>query len=190
MKKHTFIKISALALTAGAFFTFQSCSKLAEALHFDVPMEVGTQDVTINPVDTSGTMAISSVNSINVDSIIKAGTQGKLGIKNISSVKITEVKITLNNATTASNFANFQSCTASLTSSANSTPYALTVSCADAYTTELSLPVDASKDLKSYMGNDAGVVTFTSNVTGTLRRKTVDTLKATIKYKYNISVNG
>jgi hypothetical protein len=192
MKKTSLFSTAAIAITFGAMSMLQSCTQSAsDLLQFEVPVQSGSEVITIAPIDTAGTFTLPPTStSLNVDSLIKLGTNNKLGITNISSVKILSCELKLNNATATNNFANFESCNASLTSSTESTPFVLTVSNPDTYSESLTLPVDPNKELKSYMGNSTGLNTFNYTITGTVRRKTTDSLKCTITYKFKAIVKG
>ena len=51
--------------------------------------------------------------------------------------------------------------------------------------TSLSLPVDNTVELKSYIGNQ-----FQYNVSGVLRKAVTTTLTATVTFTYSLVVNG
>lgn len=165
--------------------SFQSCSKLLKNLHFNLSMQTETVTVTIPP--STGSISVGPItSSYNVDSFIKANTGNQLGISNITSVKISACVLNLNNSTTANNFANFQSCSASFYSNTNQTPYALSISGnPDVQSTQLSLPVDSTAQLSSYLGNQ-----FTYNLSGSLRRPTTIPLNCTITFTYSLVVQG
>ena len=194
MKKTSLIKISAMALCfGGATLFLQSCDKSpASLLKFNVPVQSGSQIFTIPPSDTAGTFVFPSASTtVKVDSVIRAYTGNALGIANISSVKITSCELQLSNATTASNFANFEFVNASLVSSTESTPFVLSITGnPDVFNDKLTLPIDSAKELKSYLGTTAASNTFTYGGSGKLRRKTTDSLKCTITYKFSVVVTG
>ena len=94
--------------------------------------------------------------------------------------------LTLQNPTPTDNFANLSSCSASFSTN-NENPYEISVSNnPDVYATSLTLPVDTSVQLKSYInGND-----FNYSLGGQLRRASKDTLQCTIQFTYSINVQG
>jgi hypothetical protein len=186
MKNNQLLKLLALTVVISLSGTLQSCNKALQNLHFNLGMQ--TQTVTIKiPPSAAGDVYIGPVVSpYNVDSFIKAQTGQQLGISNISSVKVASCILTLDNPTTASNFGNFESCSALFSSNTNSTPYTMSITNNPAaYATTLSLPVDANAELKSYIGD-----VFTYNVEGKLRTATTDTLSCTMKITYNLVVQG
>src|ERR1039457_1073700 len=93
MKKTHLISIIVIAITFGTVATFQSCTKLAKILNFNLGMQTETVNVTI-PV-TTGTNGVVTVgpatNTFNVDSFIKSQTGNQLGASNITSVKLASV---------------------------------------------------------------------------------------------------
>lgn len=188
MKRKHLSAIAIIAITFGIFSTLQSCTKLAKLLNFSLGMQTETVNVTI-PVTsgTNGTVTVGpTTNSFNVDSFIKAQTGNQLGAANVSSVKLASVIFTLNNANSLNNFQNFESCSATFSSNTNSTPF--TVSIADnpdVYSNTLSLPVDSTTELKSYIGNE-----FNYTVSGKLRRGTTIPLDCTVTFTFNLKVSG
>lgn len=186
MKQNRLIRFFALAVVLGATVSLQSCTKALQNLHFNLGMQTQTETVTI-PVTPSGTLSVGPVTTTyNVDSFIKASTGNQLGINNIYSVKLASVVLTIVNPDSTNNFANFQSCSASMSSNTNSTPYTLNISNnPDTYAPSLSLPVDANMELKSYIGTQ-----FNYNVTGVLRHPVTKPLTCTITFSYNLVVQG
>jgi hypothetical protein len=191
MRKLTLILIAAAAVF-GAFFTMQSCSKsndVTQKLHYDIPLHTGAFEVVIPPTDDTSSSHIlnSGTTYINIDSFVKANTKNVLGVNNITSVKITAVKLTLLDGTTTNNFANFQSCSASFYSNANTNPYSVSIpNNPDATVYTLDLPIDPNAELKSYMTGNA----FTYSVGGKLRRPVTQPVKCKIEFGFNIVVNG
>ncbi len=137
--------------------------------------------------DTSGTITVGPVTtSFNVDSFIKANTSNQLGASNTTSVKLTSVYLVLNNATSASNFQDFASCSGSFYSNTDNTPYTISIpDNPDTYSSTLSLPVDGSVELKSYIGDQ-----FTYSVTGRLRHPVPTPLNCTMTVTYSVAVKG
>ena len=188
MKKNRILFASALAVTCIALASLQSCTKLAKNLQYDLDMQTASVNIVLPPsTDTVGSASGTQTNHYNIDSFIKANTANVLGLSNITSVKIKSVTLTLNNATAAQNFANFRSCYGSVYSTGNTTPYVLTVANnPDVFASTLSLPVDTTADLRSYMnGND-----FTYSLGGSLRRATTDSVRCTVQFAFKIHVQG
>ena len=185
MKKLTLFALLAIVATVA---TLQSCSKIASLLQYDVPVQSGTITISIPPsADTVGSTAGTAMNTLNVDSIIKANTGNALGVNNITSVKLTSVTLTLLNSSAANNFANFKSCYGSVSSNSNTTPYTVNVANnPDVTSSSLSLPVDSTAELKSYLTG----TTYTYGLGGVLRRATTDTLTCTIVFQFKAHVQG
>jgi hypothetical protein len=189
MKKFAFLPVAVLAVL-GSVTTMQSCSEAAKKIHYDLPLQPGALEVTIPPTnDTTNVKNNLAANSVhvNIDSFIRAKTGGRLGIDNITSVRILSVRLTLVNGNAANNFANFQSAFASFSSTSNMTPYSVTIpNNPDLAAYFLELPVDPNKDMRSYMTGDV----FYYSVGGKLRRPVTQEVKCKIEFQFNIAVNG
>lgn len=188
MKRLKLIPIVAMTLGFVTFSAFQSCNKIAQKLLFDLNMQTQSVDVVI-PVtsNTTGTITVGPVMSYyNVDSFIKAQTAQQLGVSNVKSVKLESCLLTINDADATNNFANFESCQASFFSNTNSTPYNMNIdNNPDTYSATLSLPVDNTVELSTYLGTE-----FTYTLTGKLRRVTTKELHCTIQVTYKLDVRG
>ena len=188
MRKYTFNSVLALAVSVASVATLQSCTKVAEKLHFNLKMQTRSVDFTI-PVSsyTAGNTAIGPVtSSYNVDSFIKAQTGDVLGIKNIKSVKISSVKFNINNATTANNLQNLESAFASLTSDTYSEPFIVSKNnIPDSYAASTDLDVNTEAELKSYIGTQ-----FSYILNAKLRKATTTPLYCTVVYTYDVEVEG
>ena len=184
MKKLTFLSILAIIISIACL---QSCSKVAQLLQYNVPLQSGS--VTINIPATSDTSAGASgtaSNSINIDSVIKAYTGNVLGVSNITSVKLTSATMTLQNADSTDNFQNFSSCYVSFTTNTAS-PYQINISNnPNTYATSLAVPVDSTVELKGYLNGNQ----FTYSAGGHLRASTTKTLNCVVTFTFNIHVQG
>lgn len=187
MKRKHLIAIGAIIVTISAITMFQSCSKIGSLLNFTLNMQTESFTVTIPPSGTSGTFTVApTTTEYNVDSFIKAETANQLGIANIKSVKLSSVVFTLNNADSTNNFQNFQALSASFTSNTDATPYDISISDnPNTYATTLSLPIDTTAQLASYIGT-----TFSYNVSGSLRAPTTIPLNCTITVTFSVNVQG
>jgi hypothetical protein len=185
MKKRSLYVTLSLLLTAA----LSSCTgNLAQKLHFTLHMQPVSVNITIPATtDTTGTMTIGpNTTTYNVDSFVRAQTDGQLNSGNIQSVKLKAVTLTLTNATAQSNFQDFQSCSASFYSNTNTTPYEISMpNNPDVYAETLSLPVDVNAELKSYIGNQ-----FTYTVTGKLRHPVKTSLNCTVTFNFDVVVQG
>ena len=189
MKQAKLIPSLAIATILASVLLLQSCTKMGNLLQYNLALQSGSVTVAIPPMSNTGSMASvdAGSNTINIDSFIKAHTAGLLGVANIQSVKLTSCTITVQNGSSANNFANFESCSASFSSNAEITPYQVNISDnPDVYSTSLTMPVDTTTELKNYLvGNQ-----FNYSVGGKLRRSTTDTLNCTIQFQFNVRVQG
>jgi hypothetical protein len=189
MKKYrSLIAVAGIAATCIGLSTLQSCDKVANLLQYSLDLQTASAEVVLPPsTDTVGSASGSQVVYYNVDSFIRANTGNALGIDNIESVKIESCTLTLLNPTTANNFANFRSATGSVYSNSNTTPYSMSITNnPDVYATTMSLPVDTTVNLKSYLtGNQ-----LTYSAGGSLRRATTDSVHVKVDFKFKIHVHG
>ena len=164
-----------------------SCSKIGNLLTFNLSMQTESFDVSIPITTDTGTMSVGPVGStFNVDSFIRANTAGELGESNIKSVKLSSVVLTLNNANAANNFQNFEYVDLAFSSNTNSAPYTISIANnPDSYSSTLSLPIDSTVDLSTYLGNQ-----FSYSVTGRLRKPTTQALDCTVTVTFSLSVKG
>jgi hypothetical protein len=181
--KSSFV-LASLCLT----FALQSCSKLAQIMNYDLAMQSSSVTVSIPPESVKGiteTFGTGTAN-YNVDSFIRASTLGTLGIANIASVKLLSCVLTLQNATPGNNFDNLASVSASFTTG-DVAPYEIGITDNPAiYSTTLTIPVDSTAELKSYLTGSQ----FTYTLKGMLRKAVTDTMKCTIQFTYSIKVQG
>ena len=186
MKKNS-VKIASAITIAAIMFTALSCGKMANLLTFNLSMQTESFNVSIPVTADTGTMSVGPVtSSFNVDSFIKANTSGLLGAANIKSVKLSSVILTLNNANATNNFQNFAFVDVAFSSNTNGAPYTLSIANnPDSYSSILSLPVDSTVDLSSYLGNE-----FNYSISGRLRNATTLPLDCTVTVIFSLSVKG
>jgi len=184
-------KVILYTLGALAFATvLQSCNKLKDAIPGqDVDFTAAT-DIVISPAnDTTQQIALGQASiTYNIDSMIKAQTDNKLGFGDIKSVKIKTLNLHLTDASATNNFANFISATATFSSSANTSPYTLAnvQNNPDSYNDVLSpAVVSTSDDVKGYFNSQ---MTLNYTLAGKLRRPTTETLHCHAEVTYTISV--
>ncbi len=179
-------KIAFAITIMSIMLTVVSCSKIGNLLTFRVGMQTKSFDFTI-PITTDTAVAIGPVaTTFNVDSFIRANTAGQMGSANIKSVKLSSVVLTLNNANAANNFQNFEFVDLAFSSNTNGTPYTMSIANnPDSYSSTLSLPVDTTRDLSSYLGNE-----FTYTVRGRLRKPTTQEVNCTAVVTFNLLVKG
>jgi hypothetical protein len=187
MNKNRLIGIGLVVSSLIATFHISSCTKIAPNLSLQLPMQTGKVNILIPATeDTINTLTFGTESiKFNVDSFIKSSTNDQFNGKNISSIKITECKITLNNPTPTNNLANFQSCSASMFSDVNQQPYTIALlENPDLYATTLNIPIQ-NDDLSSYIGS-----VYYYSVSGRLRKPTTTSLECTVSYTYNVIVKG
>jgi len=181
---------SSLALTIifASIVSLQSCTKVAKSLDFHLKMQTGSINIIVPATNyTTGTATFGPTTAYyNVDSFIKAQTGTLLGIDNVTSVKVVSVTLTINDATTANNLANLQSCFAEFSSDKDTNPFQVNLpNIPDVTASTISIPVDTSAELKSYIGT-----TFTYSLSAKLRRPTTADMHCTIQYAFNVEVQG
>ena len=191
MKKRSFLVKSTLALSCFALFSISSCTKLAKNLQYDLDMQTATVDLIIPPYpDTAVIVAGTQTSDYNIDSFIKANTANVLGVSNITSAKMKSCKLQIvpTLTTVNNNFANFKNINASFYTNGNQTPYTLRIlNNPNIYAESLSLPVDATSELKGYL---SGGNKFTYNIGGQLRKAITDTVRCKATIVFSIHVQG
>ena len=180
-------KIAIAITTMAIVLTATSCLKMGNLLNFKLGMQTKSFDVTIPVTSDTGMMFVGPVAAIyNVDSFIRASTAGQLGAANIQSVKLSSVVLTINNANAVNNFQNFEFVDLSFLSNTNGTPYTMSIANnPESYASTLSLPVDTTVEMSSYLGNQ-----FTYKVHGRLRRATTQELDCTVNVTFSLTVKG
>ncbi len=185
MKK--LIIFTTLVLLAGVCITTQSCKKI-HLLNYDLPLRTYVM-LHIPPGDSTALISDTSISYVDIDSVVKGGTGSVYGYKNISSIKLTSLTMTLANGDDSDNFANFQSCFLYFTTNSGtnySSAYQLDLTnIPDSYTNYKALPVSTTDELKSYLiGNQ-----FNISGGGVLRRRTTKTLNCQVQIDFNMHVN-
>jgi hypothetical protein len=185
MKKVLQITLSALLLVT---LTFESCDKIAKNVvkPLTYSWTGASMEVMIPPATDTANVQIAGV--YNIDSLIKS--QSSLAqFSDLTSVKVTNITLTLNNADAQNNFANFQYVLASFNSDAGTFPaYGLAViqDNPDAFASTLSLPpTDPTQNVKQYFAPKTNIVYL---LVGKLRRPTTHNLDCTITVTYDIGL--
>lgn len=188
MKKK--IILSAIAFT-GCIFSFYSCNKIAQVLAQGITWTGIDETITV-PIVTDTTSHVSMGTgsfSYNLDSLIKNKTNNALGLSNVDTFEFTSCTLTITNPDSNNNFQNFQYAQATFSTNANTA--AATIgevdNNPDTYAATLSLPVNSSVNMKSYL-NPIGITTINYYLTGKLRKATTTTLTVQVHVAYYIHV--
>ncbi len=189
MKKQIKFLATTLAFTCATMLSMNSCTKLGKNLQYDLDMQTASVDVII-PAYGDTTISVSGSQTVffNIDSFIKANTANLMGVVNIKSAKIKSCVLTLVDPTPAINFANFKSCSGYFYTSADNTPFGVSIpSNPDVYAASLALPVDTAAELKGYLSNGNQ---FTYSLGGKLRRATNKEVHCTATFTFKVHVQG
>lgn len=188
MKK--FILTLGLLTFAGGMSMMTSCDKLknevAKNLNFDLVFQTAETTFTVPVQSTNGTYTQTKTETFNIDQFIKDNTQNQLGVDNIKTAKIKSCKLTITNPDADNNFQNFSGASIILKAAGQPDIEMAITNNPDTYAAELSLPVDASKDLVPYLK----ATTFTYIAGGTLRRATTKELTMNVKFEFDVNVGG
>jgi len=188
----TIILVAAISVF---LFSLQSCNAVKNAIPAQAISFTGAS-ADIQILATSDTTAQDTVGQVsfsyNIDSMIKAQTAGVLGYSNIQSVTITNITLTLNNADSSDNFANFTYVSAEFNTNASSSNSIYDIANIqnnpDTYSDSLNLPLlNPNQDLKQYFTSP---LQFTYQIIAKLRRATTKTLNCHVAITYNISVKA
>jgi hypothetical protein len=186
--------LSAIIAVCGAFAFFsQSCSKIIP------PQDVswsGIDDTLKVPIVSDTVMHLgigTSSFSYNIDSLIKNKTNNAFSANNIAKVTLKSVKLTIVNPDNQNNWANYKFSALYFNSSVNMTQVlaANVPNNPDVYSDTLSLPVDNTIDLKSYLYSSSysGPVKISYVFGGQLRRPTTKILTVAAHVEYDIKVS-
>ena len=142
------------------------------------------------PIDTT---VIGSF-SINIDSLIKHHTNGKLGVNNISTMYPTEaIVMNITNADSANNFSNVEGLAAAVYSNALTTqsPFLAYLAIPDTYTTNLDLSsnINYATDIRPYVSSNSST-TFYYGFNFKMRRATTQTIHFTMAVKFKIKAKA
>lgn len=170
--------IIALSLLGGfSVLGLTSCDKIKDKLFPAFETEISEVSVSI-PITAAGVEASSSSTvAFNLDSAIKANTGSTFSIDNISSVKVKDVTISINNPDDENDVSNFEAVSLKFSSNTVSTPAVVaSASIPDNTAYSLNITPTDSPELKEYLkGNE-----LTYTVSGTARRSTTKALDATV----------
>lgn len=177
-----------LTLAIAAIFTFSSCSKIKEAMQRDIAISPTGVTFTV-PIITSlnaGTTIGTVPVTMDLDALIKAQAS-KFGIDNVKNVKITGLKIKLNDSDATNNFANLESLSATIKANGQSdVVVAAVTNNADAEKSELTIPItQGNAELKGFVTSTS----FSYILAGKARRVTTKPLSATATFTYTLTVS-
>ena len=175
MKKITITLSVAIIFLAGV-----SCKKLVSALFKGLDVNVPEVQLTIPTIIavSPNEIALGSFSfHFNLDSIVKANTAGVFGVNSVTSIRVNQVKVAVNNADQLNNLSNFESARITLQSNIDTNPAELfSVNFPDTYSASFTSTPTNSPDLLPYLkGSDV-----TYNVFGKMRRITTKPLNMTV----------
>ena len=189
--KKALLSFGLLALVAGASVSIQSCNKIKDeiAKHIDAftfTQAALTYDIPVLADQASWESGFETY-TINVNEIIKEEAGVDFDIDNISTIKIKEINIHLQNADAENNWTNFEQVEAWA-----NTDKGMAAGKNDLYgkvTTftpydDVKITVDQNINFKDYLNGDATVVTYK------IKTKAIDgtnhplTAKVTVSYEF------
>lgn len=147
---------------------------------FTVPFEV--------PVITLAPLSIDSVaypgEPMNLDSIVRAESDGAFSLDDVTAVYLDELKISLTNADTANNLANFEKLKLTLKSVDPSVGEVevCNTTIPDEYASERSLPIYDDRDLKPILAS-RGIIYLTGV---SARRNTSKVLNGNLSFRFDV----
>ena len=179
----------------GSMLTMHSCNAIKDKIvqNQSIDFDGASADLILpatNDTTAQGTMGQTEL-SYDLDAMIKEKTKGALTYKNINTVKIKTITLSLDSATSTSNFANFVYASATFNTDANGggyDPYNIgyVENNPDTYSTSISPKVtDADQDVKKYFNSK---MVFTYAVIAKLRRATKTDLKCHVAITYTIEL--
>lgn len=188
--KKVIIALSTLALTSTFVVSCSIKDKILDAVFTAFTAKVADYDVTVPAINN--TTLYQTINDqtvqFDLDSAIKAETSDQFSLDNINTVTAEEIILTLNGSGSEApdannNFANFEKVKVTIYSNSNTTPISFEVTNnPDNYATTLSIPLDKTVNLKSYLTGK----TFFYNVSAKARRETTHPLRVNVAVKMKI----
>lgn len=173
------------ALCSGLILMNSGCDKLKSKLFEAFTTGSTTYDFTIPVISTTDTkFAWGTVSEkLSIDSLIIKETKGVFSLKDVKSVTISEMKLTLTNADASNNFANFEEGWGTLSTNNGATDLAIATGLnPDVYSETWILPSIAGVNLKEY----ASANVFNYALAAKARRTTSKVLNAKLAVKFKI----
>lgn len=173
MKKIVLILMLAGLITTG----FSSCEKVKDALFPGFETTLADFEITVPVIvntDVENSLGSTVVN-FNLDSIMRANTDNKFGVDNLSSVKVKMIEVEVLNGDNQNNISNFETLKMTLASDQFSSPVTLV---------NLTIP-DIDQKLV-INGNNAELKTYLTgseliySVSGKARRETTRELQLAV----------
>lgn len=178
MKKSLGLFITAVAAMLFAL-GITSCDK--DLINVDVPMEFSEATFIVPASILAGDFKDSTTVSANLDSIL---TSRKIDKKNIKSIKIEFIELSVLNGDTSNNFRLVENLEASMQKGAETpTKVGSVTNNPDKVAMKLNLTTDSDKEFKSLLDGNS----FTFRVSGKTRRAVTEEMTVKAKMKFKIS---
>ncbi len=179
------ILILSTTLCAGLIAMNSGCAKLKSKLFQAFTTGSTSVDFTIPVISDTTTKTDwgTVTQNVNLDSIIKKETSNAFSLKDVKSIKISELKMTLSNADGGNNFANFQQGWANFNTDTKPTPITINTGLnPDVYSETWILPTVADVNLKDYVS----ATKFNYIISAKARRATTKVLNAKLAIKFRV----
>lgn len=179
-----FLGVCAMAITAVACNTKDKIVKqLFQAFTtqtFTVPFEIPA--ITFAPASVDSVAMPSE--PMNLDSLVRAETDGAFSLDDVTAVYLDELKISLTNADSVNNLANFENLKLTLKSVDAAIPAVevCNTTLPDEYSSERSLPIYNDRDLKPILAS-RGIVYLTGI---SARRNTSKVLNGNLSFRFDV----
>jgi hypothetical protein len=168
-------------MCALSVFSFSSCEKIKEKIFESFTAKGADFQFTIPVVSSTTEATVGSQNvNLNVDSTIKAATNGFFGLDILKAVNAEEVTLNLLNPDESNNLANFESLKVKISANNGSNSVIVaSLSNPDTYSTSVKLNVDDTKQLIDFL--KTAPVRY--EIVGKARRVTTKALNAQLVVK-------
>lgn len=179
--RKTILALSLLGGFCAAGLT--SCNKIKDSLFPAFTVQLDEVTTTI-PILLEGVeSSTSSTVSFNLDSTIKANTSNVFGVDDLSSVKVKDLTVSLNNSDALNDLSNFESASIGFSSNTVSTPAIVAnTTIPDKPAATINIPASGGPELKEYLkGNQ-----LTYTVTTLARRTTTKPLQAAVSVTLSV----
>lgn len=139
-----------------------SCQKIKDNLFpaFNVQLDEVTFSIPVTVAGVESSM--SSTMSFNLDSIIRANTGNAFGVKNLSSIKVRDIGVILNNDDVLNDLSNFERVRVTFSSNTVTTPAIIaSADIPDSPAASINIPAPNGPELKEYLkGNQLTYTVF------------------------------
>ena len=170
--------------------SLQSCKTVNNTYAIESDVKV---NITIPPLADTGTLTIATGTcSYNVDSFLLASSNNAYGLRNLTIARVAALDLSMVNANTANNFANFENCRVYLYTNVDTQrTFTAWPSVPDSFASSL-MNYGINNSLELYLRNTqkpyTSPIVFNYSIRAKLRRPLTDSMHCIIHFPANLLV--